>query len=243
MSENEDQIPEDEDDLPVENEFLIELLEEVFGEVDDYDTYLGHPEINRKEFRVPNSEEYDEQFRLSAKYDITKKISEIFDDSTRFEQQRKKYRLEVIKYTEDFILRKCFGELKRTERERIFNQNKDCMDSESFSNFEKQVYFDIVESKFKYYIFLSILRDQFGDGLEESFPSKLIYSLKKYGWYLFKLELSDNEDSEHLDDLQELTSDYRHEVEIEKKYLTQFWDEEFRELFEFGYKKDWVSSN
>ncbi len=30
---------------------------------------------------------------------------------------------------------------------------------------------------------------------------------------------------------------------MEKKYLTQFRDEEFRELFKMGYKKDWVSIN
>jgi hypothetical protein len=244
MTEDEDQSFEDEDNLPVENEFLIELVEEVFGEVDDYDTYLGHPEINREEFRVPKSEEYDEQFRLKTKYDITKKIIEIFDDSKSFEQQRKKYRLEVITSAEDLILQKSFGELKRNEREKIFNQNKDCMDSKSFSNFDKEVYFDIVESKFKYYIFLLILRDHFGDGLEESFPSKLIYSLKKYGWYLLKSHLSnDDEDSECFDDLHELISDYVYEIDMEKKFLNQFMDEEFRELFEVGHKKDWVSSN
>ncbi len=244
MTEDEDQSFEDEDNLPVENEFLIELVEEVFGEVDDYDTYLGHPEINREEFRVPKSEEYDEQFRLKTKYDITKKIIEIFDDSKSFEQQRKKYRLEVIKSAEDYILRKSFGELKRNDRKKLVDLNKDDIDFESFNNFEKEVYFNIVEGKFKYYIFLLILRDQFGDGLEESFPSKLIYSLNRYSWYLFKSHLNtDDEDSEYLDDLHELISDYVYEIEVEKKYLSQFGDETFRELFEFGYKKDWVSSN
>ena len=243
MSEKENQSPEDEDNLPVENEFLIELVEEAFGEVDADAIYDGLPTINREDFGVSESEEDCKKVLLITKDEILERIREIFKESNSFEQQRKKYRLEVIKSAENFTLYTIFGELKRDERKKLVIQNKDEIDYKDFNSFENEVYFDIVKSKFIYHIFLLILREQFGDGLEESFPSKLIYSLKRYGWHLFKSELIDNEDPEYRDELQELIENYGCEVEIEKKFLTQYGDEKFRDLFEFGFNEDLVSRN
>ena len=134
--------------------------------------------------------------------------------------------------------------MKKDERKKIVFLNKDDVDIKDFESFEKEVYFDIVKSRIEYHMLLFVLRDQFGDGLEESFPSKLVYLLKEYGWHLFKSHLSnDDEDPEYLDELHEMISDYDHEIDIEKKFLTQFLDEEFRDLFELGHKKDWVCNN
>ena len=80
--------------------------------------------------------------------------------------------------------------------------------------------------------------------MEESFPSRLIYHLKEYGRYLYASNLNDgDEDSKLSEFLSEKIAYFDYEIEIEKKFLTQFGDEEFRELFEFGYKKDWGSMN
>ena len=120
----------------------------------------------------------------------------------------------------------------------------DDLNIKDFDSFERETYFDLAESKFNYHIFLFILRRLFWDGMEESFPSRLTYHLKEYGKYLFKFELNnDEEDPEYAEFLSEEIAYFDHQIDIEKKFLTQFGDEEFRELFEFGYKKDWVSSN
>ena len=240
MSENENQSPENEENLPIENESIIELVEETFDGLNADATYR----INREDFGVPESEEDGKKFLLKIKEEIIQKIRAIFGNSKSFEQQRKKYRLEVIKSAENYTLYTIFGELKKDERKKIVFLNKDDVDIKDFDSFEKEVYFDIVKNRIEYHMLLFVLRDQFGDGLEESFPSKLVYLLKEYGWHLFKFHLSnDDEDPEYLDELHEMISDYDHEIDIEKKFLTQFLDEEFRELFELGHKKDWVCNN
>jgi hypothetical protein len=38
-------------------------------------------------------------------------------------------------------------------------------------------------------------------------------------------------------------NDFNYEVNMGKKFLTQYEDEEFRDLFEFGFNKYFVSSN
>jgi hypothetical protein len=38
-------------------------------------------------------------------------------------------------------------------------------------------------------------------------------------------------------------NDFNYEIDMEKKFLTQYGDEEFRDLFEFGFNKYFVSSN
>ena len=205
-------------------------------------------EVGREDFGVPESEEEDKKFRLKTKESIIQKIREIFNDSTSYEQQRKKYRVEVIKSAEDFILRQVYGELKKDEREKILVPHMDDLNDDlnikDFDSFERETYFDLAESKFNYHIFLFILRRLFWDGMEESFPSRLAYHLKEYGKYLFKFELNnDEEDPEYAEFLSEEIAYFDHQIDIEKKFLTQFGDEEFRELFEFGYKKDWVSRN
>ena len=97
MSKNEDQSTENEENPPVENDSIIELVEELFDELDEYETFEGLPKIDREDFGVPESEEGDEKFRIKTKDEIIQIIREIFNDSNSFEQQRKKYRLEVIK--------------------------------------------------------------------------------------------------------------------------------------------------
>ena len=119
----------------------------------------------------------------------------------------------------------------------------DDLNIKDFDSFERETYFDLAESKFNYHIFLFILRRLFWDGMEESFPSRLTYHLREYGRYLYASNLNDDEDTKMSDFLSEKIAYFDYEIEIEKKFLTQFLDEEFRELFEFGYKKDWVSSN
>ena len=240
MSEKENQSSENEENLPIENESIIELVEETFDGLNADATYR----INREDFGVPESEEDGKKFLLKIKEEIIQKIRALFGNSKSFEQQRKKYRLEVIKSAENYTLYTIFGELKKDERKKIVFLNKDDVDIKDFDSFEKEVYFDIVKNRIEYHMLLFVLRDQFGDGLEESFPSKLVYLLKEYGWHLFKSHLSnDDEDPEYLDELHEMISDYDHEIDIEKKFLTQFLDEEFRELFELGHKKDWVCNN
>ena len=244
MSKNEDQSTENEENPPVENESLIELVEELFDQMDKDEIYEGIPVVGREDFGVPESEEEDKKFRLKTKESIIQKIREIFNDSTSYEQQRKKYRVEVIKSAEDFILRQVYGELKKDEREKILVPHMDDLNIKDFDSFERETYFDLAESKFNYHIFLFILRRLFWDGMEESFPSRLTYHLKEYSKYLFKFELNnDEEDPEYAELLSEEIAYFDHQIDIEKKFLTQFGDEEFRELFEFGYKKDWVSSN
>ena len=240
MSEKENQSSENEENLPIENESIIELVEETFDGLNANATYR----INREDFGVPESEEGDEKFRIKTKDEIIQIIREIFNDSNSFEQQRKKYRLEVIKSAENYTLYAIFGELKKDERKKIVFLNKDDLDIKDFDSLEKEVYFDIVKSRIEYHMLLFVLRDQFGDGLEESFPSRLTYHLKEYSKYLFKFELNnDEEDPEYAEFLSEEIAYFDHQIDIEKKFLTQFGDEEFRELFEFGYKKDWVSNN
>ena len=244
MSENKNQSPEDEDNLLVGNESIIELVEEFYEEFEKNKNLVDLPEIPKKEFGVPESEEDDKKFRLKIKDEIIQRIREIFKESNCFEQQHKKYRNEVIQSAENFTLYKIFGELKRDERRKLVKLNNKDMDTKGFESYDKEVYFDIVKSKYLYSIFLLILRGYFYDGEEESFPSKLVYQLKEYGSYLFKYHLDlDDEEPEYLDSLHELLLDYEYAIELEKKYLNQFGDEEFRELFELGYKKDWVSRN
>jgi hypothetical protein len=244
MSENEDRLPEGKDDLPIENESIIELVEEFFDEFDQNDKLVDLPEIKREEFGVSESNESDKTFRLKIKGEILQKIKEILNDSTSYYQQHKKYRVEIIQSVTDFTLFLIFGELKKDERKKIVQSNLSEGDILDFDNHEKETYFDIIKSKFCYAIFLLILRKYFSDGKEESFPSKLTYHLNQYGSYLFKYHLTvDDEDSEYSDALDELISDCLYEVEMEKKFLTQFGDKELRELFEVGYKKDWVSKN
>ena len=244
MSDNENHSPEDEDNLPIENESILELVEEFFNEFDQNKKLVDLPEIKRGNFGVPESEKDDKEFRLKVKGEVFEKIKEIFKDSTSYYQQHKKYRVEIIQSVTDFTLFLIFGELEKDERKKIVQSNLSEGDILDFDKHEKETYFDIVKSKFCYAIFLLILRRYFSDGKEESFPSKLTYHLNQCGSYLFKYHLNvDDEDSEYSDALDELISDCLYEVEMEKKFLTQFRDEEFRELFEFGYKKDWVSSN
>ncbi len=244
MLENENQSSENDENLPIENEPIIELVEELFEEMNERGTFWCPPLITKKDFGVPESEEEDKKFRLKTKDEIIQKIGELFNNSNSFEQQRKNYRLEVIKSVENFTLYTVFGELKKDERKKIVVPHMDDLDIKGFEVFEKETYFDIVKSKFDYYIFLFILRRLFWDGMEESFPSRLTYHLKEYGDYLFKSQLNNNEgDSEYSDYLSEEIAYFDHQIEIEKKFLTQFGDEEFRELFELGYKKDWIANN
>jgi hypothetical protein len=235
---------ENEENLPIENEFIIELVEEIFDQMDGDETFDGLPMVNRQGFGVPESEEGDKKFRLKTKDEIIQRVGEIFNDSNSFEQQRKKYRLEVIKSAENFTLYTIFSGLKKEERKKIAAPHMGDLEIKNFEDFEKETYFDIVRSKFDYHIFLFVLRRLFWDGLEELFPSRLIYHLKEYGKHLFESELNNyEEDSEYSDYLSGEISYLDHQIEIEKKFLTQFGDEKFRELFEFGYKKEWGSVN
>jgi hypothetical protein len=241
MSENENQSPEDEENPKTENESIIELVEKIFDEMDECKTLKDLPEIDKEEFGVPESEEDHKKFRLKTKDEIIQKIKEIFNDSNSWEQQRKKYRLELIKIVEDYILCKIFGELNIDNRRTIFASHINELDVKDFESFEKETYFDIVQNQIEYYVFLSILREEFWDGMEESFPSKLTYQLKEYGRYLYTSCL--NEDTKLSDYLDEKIAEYNYEIDIEKKFLSQYGDEEFRNLFEFGFNEDLVSRN
>lgn len=243
MSENKNQSPENEENPKTENDSIIELVEEFFDEMDDYENLKGLTEINREEFGVPESEEGDKKCRLKIKDGVIQKIKEIFNDSNSWEQQRIKYRQEVIKIVENYILYKTFGELNKDARRKIIVPHIEDIDIKDFEVFEKETYFDIIQKHIEYSVFLSILRGEFLDGMEESFPSRLTYQLKEYGSYLYASNLNDKEDTEISKFLSEKIAEFDYEIELEKKYLTQFGDEEFRELFELGYKKDWVSRN
>ena len=66
MSENESQSPENEENLPIENESIIELVEETFEGLNANATYR----INREDFGVPESEEDGKKFLLKTKEEI-----------------------------------------------------------------------------------------------------------------------------------------------------------------------------
>ncbi len=243
MSENENQSPESEENPKTENESIIELVEEFFDEMDECETLKGLTEIDREEFGVPESGESDKKYRLKIKDEIIRKIKEIFNDSNSWEEQRIKYRQEMIRIVENYILNKTFGELCKDDRRKILEPHIEDLDVKDFECFEKETYFDIVQKHIEYSVFLSILRGEFLDGMEESFPSRLTYQLKEYGRYLYASNLSDGEDSKLSKFLSEKIVQFGYEIDMEKKYLTQFGDEKFRDLFEFGYKEDWVSTN
>ncbi len=195
MSENKNQPPENKENSPVENESLIELVEELFDEMDEHKIFEGLPEIDRKEFGAPESEEDDKKFILKIKYEIIQKIREVFNDSSSWEQQRIKYRQQVVKIVENYILYKTFGELNKDARRKIIAPHIEDLGIKDFETFEKGTYFDIVQKYIEYCVFLSILREEFWDGMEESFPSRLAYQLREYGRYLYASNLNDEEDT------------------------------------------------
>ncbi len=217
MSEKENLLPENEENPKTENEPIIELTEKIFDEMDECKTFEGLPEIDREKFGVPESEEGDKHFRSKIKDEIIQKIKEIFIGSNSWEQQRIKYRQEMIEIVENYILYKAFGEINKDARKEIVDSHIEDLDVEDFEAFEKEIYFDIVQKHIEYSVFLSILRGEFWDGMEESFPSRLTYLLREYSRYLYASCLSDEKSTGVENFFCKKLAQFNYEIDLEKK--------------------------
>jgi hypothetical protein len=233
------------EELPIENKVILELVEEFISEdLRDFDMERLTL-IDMKSFGIVAPEQDFLEVQSIAQEEIIQKSRAIFKDSKSYEQQHKNYRSLFVDLVEHTVLTETFGELEQYERRKLFENHLDKEDREDFKSFEKNAYMEIVKSKLTYHMVIRVLREAFDDAREDSFPAKLMYQSSKYGAAIMELSLLEleNSSSEEIEVLKSEVAYYREEIEIEKKFLTSLCDLKFRDLFSRGYGSVLNSAN
>ena len=164
-------------------------------------------------------------------------------------EQNSHLRTKAIHYAKKANWNQAYFKVGNREiRKKVFRQQKKMNYAETFSVsidvFEKNLFEELLQFKFGYWVVIWVLRAFFDDAHENDFPAQFNFYHWNYINTEFQLSLAiDENDEEAVDTLMETIDEQKKYLELENNLVTKLWDRTSRELFEKGYNFDMISEN